>query len=95
VTNGVFPPSFKRLDKSKQLSRSECHLQDINSSTIDYFSVFTSFLSYNMTIDPELNSVLSVIAFSDASKVAIVKGLPTCEDLEDLFLDLAAEKSKV
>jgi hypothetical protein len=48
-----------------------------------------------MTIDPELNSVLSVLALLDASKAAIAKGLPTCEDLEDLFLDLAAGKSKV
>jgi hypothetical protein len=48
-----------------------------------------------MTVDPALNSVLSVLALSDASKASIPKGLPTCEDLEDLFLDLAADKSKV
>jgi hypothetical protein len=48
-----------------------------------------------MTIDPALNSALSVPALSDASKAAIAKGLPTCEDLEDLFLDLVADKSKV
>jgi hypothetical protein len=48
-----------------------------------------------MTIDPALNSVLSVLALLDNSKAAIVKALPTCEDLEDLFLDLAADKSKV
>jgi hypothetical protein len=48
-----------------------------------------------MTIDPSLNLFLSVIALSDASNEAISKGLPTCEDLEDLFLDLAADKSKV
>jgi hypothetical protein len=48
-----------------------------------------------MTIDPALNSVLSVLALSDASKSAFVKRLWTCEDLEDLFLDLAADKSKV
>jgi hypothetical protein len=46
-------------------------------------------------IDPALNSVLSVLALSDAFKAVIAKGLPTCEDLEDLFLDLAANKSKV
>jgi hypothetical protein len=48
-----------------------------------------------MTIDPPLNSVLSVLALLDASKAAIAKGLPTCEDLEDLFLDPVADKSKV
>jgi hypothetical protein len=57
--------------------------------------VFTSFLSYKITIDPALNSVLSVLALSDAPKAAISKLLTTCEDLEDLFLDLAADKSKV
>jgi hypothetical protein len=57
--------------------------------------VFTSFLLYKLTIYIALNLVLSVLAHYDASKTAIAKGLPTCEDLEDLFLDLAADKSKV
>jgi hypothetical protein len=48
-----------------------------------------------MTIDPALYSVLSVLTLSDASKAAIAEGLPTCEDVEDLFLDLAADKIKV
>jgi hypothetical protein len=48
-----------------------------------------------MMIDPALNSVLSVLALSDASKAYFAKGIPTCEDLEDLFLYLAADKSKV
>jgi hypothetical protein len=48
-----------------------------------------------MTIDPALNSLISVLAISDAFKEAIAKGLPTCEDLEDFFLDLASDKSKV
>jgi hypothetical protein len=48
-----------------------------------------------MKIDPALNSVISVLALSDASKSDIAKGLPTCEDLEDLFLDQAVDKSKV
>jgi hypothetical protein len=48
-----------------------------------------------MTIDPALNYVLPVLALLDASKAAILKGLPKCEDPEDLFLDLAADKSKV
>jgi hypothetical protein len=48
-----------------------------------------------MMIDPALKSVLSMLALSDASKAAIAKGIPTFEDLEDLFIDLAADKSKV
>jgi hypothetical protein len=36
-----------------------------------------------------------VLALSDATKAAAVKGLPTCEDLEDVFLALAADKTKV
>jgi hypothetical protein len=36
-----------------------------------------------------------MLALSDASKAAIAKGLPKCKYLEDLFLDLAADKSKV
>jgi hypothetical protein len=79
----------------KQLLGSECRLQDLRRAIIDYFSVFTSFLSSMMTIDPALNSVLSVLALSDASKSAFAKRLWTCEALEDLFLDLAADKSKV
>jgi hypothetical protein len=89
VTNDVSLPSFK------QLSGSECRLQDLHRSTIYYISVFTSFLLYKMTIYPALNSVRSMLALSDASKAAIAKGLQTCEDLEDLFLDLAAKKGKV
>jgi hypothetical protein len=46
-------------------------------------------------IDLELNSVLSMLTLSDASKAAIAKGLLTREDLEDLFLDLAVDKTKV
>jgi hypothetical protein len=48
-----------------------------------------------MMINPSFNLVLSVLALSEASKAAIAKGLPTYEDLEDLFLDLVADKSKV
>jgi hypothetical protein len=40
-------------------------------------------------------TVLFVLALSDASKAAIAKGLLTCKDLEDLFLYLTANKSKV
>jgi hypothetical protein len=48
-----------------------------------------------MPIDSELNTLLSVLALSDATKAAIAKGIPTCEDLEDLFLALATDKAKV
>jgi hypothetical protein len=36
-----------------------------------------------------------VISLQDASKNAIAKGLPICEDLKDLFTDLADDKTKV
>jgi hypothetical protein len=48
-----------------------------------------------MVIDPVLNKVFTAIALADISKDAIAAGLPTCEDLEDLFTDLAAEKNKL
>jgi hypothetical protein len=48
-----------------------------------------------MAIDSVLNSVLNVLALSDASKAAITAGFPTCGDLKDLFMDLAADKKKV
>jgi hypothetical protein len=48
-----------------------------------------------MPIDSELNTLLSVLALSDATKAAVAKGIPTCEDLEDLFLALAADNAKV
>jgi hypothetical protein len=48
-----------------------------------------------MPIDPELNALLSVLVLSDSTKAAVAKGLPTCEDLEDVFLALAADKTEV
>jgi hypothetical protein len=48
-----------------------------------------------MPIDSDLNKVLSVIGLQDAAKDAIAKGLPMCEDLEDLFMDMADDKTKV
>jgi hypothetical protein len=48
-----------------------------------------------MPIDSELNTLLSMLALSDATKAAVAQGLPTCEDLEDLFLALAVDKAKV
>jgi hypothetical protein len=48
-----------------------------------------------MPIDSEFNTLISVLALSDATKAAVAKGLLTCEDLEDLFLALAADKAKV
>jgi hypothetical protein len=38
-----------------------------------------------MPIDPESNALLSVLALSDATKAAVAKGLPACEDLKDVF----------
>jgi hypothetical protein len=32
---------------------------------------------------------------SDLNKILLVKGLPTCEDLEDLFMDMADDKAKL
>jgi hypothetical protein len=48
-----------------------------------------------MPIDSELNTLLSVLALSDATKAAVAQRLPTCEHLEDLFIELAADKAKV
>jgi hypothetical protein len=48
-----------------------------------------------MPIDSGLNVLLPVLALSDATKAAVAKGLPTCEDLEDVFLALAADKTEV
>jgi hypothetical protein len=48
-----------------------------------------------MPIDSELNKLLSVLALSDATKAAAAQGLPTCEHLKDLFLELAADKANV
>jgi hypothetical protein len=48
-----------------------------------------------MVIDSVLNSMLTVLALSSATKEAIVAGIPTCEDLEDPIPDLAAGKKKV
>jgi hypothetical protein len=46
-----------------------------------------------MPIDSDLNKVLSVIGLQDAAKDDIAHGLPTCEDLEDLFTDMAHDKA--
>jgi hypothetical protein len=48
-----------------------------------------------MPIDSDLNNILSVIRMQDASKDAIAKGLPMCGDLEDLFTDMADDKTTV
>jgi hypothetical protein len=48
-----------------------------------------------MPIDYDLNKVLSLIGLQDAAKYAIAHGLPTCEDLEDHFMDMADDKAKV
>jgi hypothetical protein len=48
-----------------------------------------------LEIYSDLNKLLTIIGLQEASKEAIAKGVSTYEDLEDLFMDLADEKSKV
>jgi hypothetical protein len=48
-----------------------------------------------MPIDTGLNSLLSVLSLSEPVKTAVSVGIPTLEDLENLFLDLADDASKV
>jgi hypothetical protein len=48
-----------------------------------------------MPIYSDRNKVLSVIGLQYAAKDAIAKGLPMCEDIEDLFTDIADDKTKV
>jgi hypothetical protein len=48
-----------------------------------------------MPFDSELNTLLSVLALSDSTKAAVAQGIPTCEHLEDIFFELAADKAKV
>jgi hypothetical protein len=48
-----------------------------------------------MAIESDLNKVFFVIGLQDASKEAIVKGLTTIEDLEDLFSEIADNRVKV
>jgi hypothetical protein len=42
-----------------------------------------------MPIDSGLNGLLSVLSLSEPVKTAVSAGVPTLEDLEDVFLDLA------
>jgi hypothetical protein len=56
--------------------------------------VSLQFLS-NLLIDSGLNSLLSVLSLSEPVKTAVSIGVPTLEDLENLFLDLADDESKV
>jgi signal transduction histidine kinase len=48
-----------------------------------------------MPTNSELNTFLTVLALSDAMKAAVAQGVPTCKYLEDIFLELAANKAKV
>jgi hypothetical protein len=48
-----------------------------------------------MPIDSDLNKVFSLVGLQDAVTDAIEKGSPMCEDLEDLFTDMADDKTKV
>jgi hypothetical protein len=47
-----------------------------------------------MPIDTGLNSLLSVLSLSEPVKTAVSVSVPTLEDLENLFLDLADNESK-
>jgi hypothetical protein len=48
-----------------------------------------------MPIDTRLNSLLSVLSLTEPVKTAVSVSVPTLEDLENLFLDLADDESKV
>jgi hypothetical protein len=48
-----------------------------------------------MPIDTGLNGLLLVLSLSEPVKTAVSVGVPTLEDLENLFLDLADDESKV
>jgi hypothetical protein len=48
-----------------------------------------------MPIDSRLNGLLSVLSLSGPVKRAVSVGVPTLEDLENHFLDLADDESKV
>jgi hypothetical protein len=48
-----------------------------------------------MPIDNGLNGLLSVLSLSEPVKKAVSVGVPTLEDLENLFLDLVDDESKV
>jgi hypothetical protein len=47
-----------------------------------------------MPIDSGLNGLLSILSLSEPVKTAVSAGVPTLEDLEDVFLDLADDESK-
>jgi hypothetical protein len=48
-----------------------------------------------MPIDSGLNALLSVVSLLEPVKTAVSAGVPTLEDLEDVFLDLVDDESKV
>jgi hypothetical protein len=48
-----------------------------------------------MPIDSGFNGLLLVISLLEPVKTAVSQGVPTLEDLEDVFLDLADDESKV
>jgi hypothetical protein len=48
-----------------------------------------------MPIDSGLNGLLSVLSLSQPVKTAVSVVFPTLEDLEDVFLDLLDDESKV
>jgi hypothetical protein len=48
-----------------------------------------------MPIDSGLHGLLAVLSLSEPLKTAVSVGVPTLEDLDNLFLDLADDESKV
>jgi hypothetical protein len=48
-----------------------------------------------MPIDSGLNGLLSYLSLSEPVKTAVLEGVPTLEDLEDVFLHLEDDESKV
>jgi hypothetical protein len=48
-----------------------------------------------MPIDSGLKALLLVLSVSEPVKTVVSEGVPTLEDLEDVFLDLADDESKV
>jgi hypothetical protein len=49
---------------------------------------------YIIPIDSVLNGLLSVLSLSELVKTAVSAGVPTLEDLEDFFLNLADDEAK-
>jgi hypothetical protein len=71
----------------------------LRASSVRYISFDPSIVSNqfvcSMPIDSGLNALLSVLSLSEPVKTDVSEGVPTLEDLEDVFLDLVDDESKV